>query len=134
MTCFTVSSISLNLMRNAIWLRMAFALVIMLGASFGSHAFAVESISDSATAVADELDTKMVNDSRAGVATDEINANLKWVFWLLWLVTPMLVYGFLIPTIIMKAKANDMDAVKSGVISLVVGSVLYFGVLAIFFG
>lgn len=134
MTRFMVSSLSLTLMRNAFVVRMALALVLMLGASFGSNAFAVESLSDSATAVADEIDTNLVNDSRAGVATDEINANLKWVFWVLWLVVPMLVYGFLIPTIIMKAKANDMDSVKTGVISLVVGSVLYFGVLAVFFG
>jgi hypothetical protein len=123
-----------TLIRNAVWLRMAFALVLLLGAAFGSTTFGADSLSDSATAVADELDAKLVNDSRAGVATDEVNANLKWVFWALWLAVPMLVYGIMIPTIIMKAKANDMDAVKSGVISLVLGSVLYFGVLAVFFG
>jgi hypothetical protein len=106
----------------------------MFGGTANMKTYAADSLTDSATAVADEMDTKLTNSSRAGVATDEITTNLKWVFWALWLVVPMLVYGFLIPTIIMKAKANDMESVKTGVIALVVGTVLYFGVLAVFFG
>lgn len=120
--------------RCPLWARMVFALLLTIGASFGAKASAVESISDRVDAVSTSIDEKLVNDSRTGVATDEVTKNAKWIFWLLWLVTPGLVYGLLIPFVIMKAKANDMDAVKTGVVALILGSVLYFGALAVFYG